>query len=82
MPIRDVCKCQCHRQSILEVLNFRGVDTRDFVECVSACESCRWHHADVLTVGYEQGQREPTVWVDPPTPQADATGDKGEGPEA
>lgn len=77
----DVCKCQCHRQSILEVLNFVGVSVENDIEAVTACKSCENAHCPALLhtrllTDPEPPTRDIALWVDPPVRQAD--GEKGD----
>lgn len=54
-----------------------GVDTRDFVACVFACDGCRGFHSPVLDPFPKQSE-----WTDPPRQPPPATGcDEGEGGE-
>lgn len=72
------CRCQCHAMADDTAWKY-GVDSRDHVACVLACESCRKNHERVL---YDDDPPSvsladtSTAWVD-----SQPDGDKGEGHE-
>jgi hypothetical protein len=73
-----VCKCFCHLRAHDTAWKY-GVDSRDHVACILACDKCRRNHEAVL-YDDEPPSRPLPEWIDPPRP-ADACGDDGEGRE-
>lgn len=66
------CFCACHSMS--DDLSYKhGVDTRDYVACVLACDACRANHKPA----YEDDPPSRPLLYEPPRP-ADATGDGDE----
>lgn len=84
--MRVTCWCDCHVMTVLDRLRFEGVDVTDPVYAAMACDSCRNNHSECLLSTRLANDPEPptqdiVLWVDSLPPSADATGDKGEGPE-
>lgn len=63
-----VCKCYCHLRAHDTAWKY-GVDSRDHIACILACDSCRVNHEAVLYDDEPRSRPLPsgdtsTAWVD------------------